>query len=63
MMFDALIKLDDVKVSEREATIIKALIAGDPGRCRCVKYHVFSRWSLIALLLQPYEATGETFLI
>ncbi|KAI0337332.1 HD-domain PDEase-like protein [Trametopsis cervina] len=34
MMFDALIKLDHVQVSAREATIVKALIAGESSRCR-----------------------------
>ena len=34
MMFDALIKLDHVQVSEREAVIVKALIAGETSRCR-----------------------------
>lgn len=33
MMFDALIKQDHVDVSEREAIIVKALIASDPSRC------------------------------
>lgn len=33
MMFDALVAQNDVSISDREATIIKALIAGDPARC------------------------------
>ncbi len=36
MMFDSLIKLDHVQVSEREAVIVKALIAGEVSRCRSV---------------------------
>lgn len=34
MMFDHLIKLPHVHISPEEAIIIKALIAGDPTRCR-----------------------------
>ncbi|KAI0092891.1 hypothetical protein BDY19DRAFT_990567 [Irpex rosettiformis] len=37
MMFDALTKLDHVRVSEREAIIVKALIAGEVSRCSAMK--------------------------
>ena len=33
MMFDALRKTENVNISDEEATIIKALIAGDFNRC------------------------------
>ncbi|KAI0755994.1 hypothetical protein BC629DRAFT_1584576 [Irpex lacteus] len=36
MMFDSLIRLDHVQVSEREAVIVKALIAGEVSRCRLI---------------------------
>lgn len=36
MMFDALIRENDLDIPEEDASFIKALIAGDPGRCRRV---------------------------
>lgn len=33
MMFDDLIKLSHVDITLEEATIVKALIAGEPSRC------------------------------
>ena len=38
MMFDDLIKEPTVNVSQEEAHIVKALIAGDPSRCPSVSY-------------------------
>lgn len=36
MMFEDLIKENGIAISQRDMTFVKALIGGDPGRCKCV---------------------------
>ena len=37
MMFDDLIKKNDIQISERDADFVKALIAGEPAKTGYVK--------------------------
>ena len=39
MMLDYLVKDNGIEIGDRDLTFIKALIAGDPNRCRYV-FHV-----------------------